>query len=150
MSVLFWALWLVAQGVGARNAAEEAICQPFLTSHTSPLLPGPRDLAADEDGEFACGLVLQDAMLPVQIRATVHEGLGMLALRHVQMGLQRQATAYSHFSTLAEMSPRTVSFQLRAGALALEPTVGLPDKAVRYLHRVLYPSGGSGDGDGGG
>jgi hypothetical protein len=73
MSVLLWALWLVAQGVGARNVAEEAICQPFLTSHTSPLLPGPRDLAADEDGEFACGLVLQDVMLPVQIRATVHE-----------------------------------------------------------------------------
>ena len=78
-----------------RNAAEEAICQKFLTSKSSsPLLTVnhtgggllKRDLRYDEECEFSCELVLQDKHLPNQIRATVHEGLGHLALRHIELG----------------------------------------------------------------
>lgn len=56
----------VAQSV--RNEREEAICQPFLTNRrTSPLVENDptkpldlrRDLKVDEDGDFACRLVLQ-------------------------------------------------------------------------------------------
>ena len=54
--------------LSARNEREEAICQPFLTSRkTSPLVENDpakplnlrRNLKVDEDGDFACRLVLQ-------------------------------------------------------------------------------------------
>lgn len=91
--------------VAQRNAAEEAICQKFLTSKSSsPLIPTTavganhsaigggdggvlkRNLRYDEECEFSCELVLQDRHLPIQIRATIHEGLGHLALRHIELG----------------------------------------------------------------
>lgn len=70
-------VWAFAPfSLAQRNAEAEAICQPFLTSPaTSPLIVGlSRDLRVDEDGEFACELVLQDKYLPAQIRVTIHEG----------------------------------------------------------------------------
>ena len=71
-----------------RNEKEEKICQPFLTSKfSSPLLEGiKRNLRTDEEGEFSCELVLQDRYLPAQIRFTIHEGLYMLAARHIAIG----------------------------------------------------------------
>ena len=71
-----------------RNEREEKICQPFLTSkYTSPLIANlTRNLRTDEDGEFSCELVLQDRFLPAQIRFTIHEGLYMLAIRHIAIG----------------------------------------------------------------
>ena len=88
--------------IAQRNAAEEAICQKFLTSKSSsPLIPTAvganhtaidgggvlkRNLRYDEECEFSCELVLQDRHLPIQIRATIHEGLGHLALRHIELG----------------------------------------------------------------
>ena len=71
-----------------RNEREEKICQPFLTSkYTSPLIANlTRNLRTDEEGEFSCELVLQDRYLPAQIRFTIHEGLYMLAVRHIAMG----------------------------------------------------------------
>ena len=126
--------------VAQRNADEEAICQPFLTSpKTSPLVAGiPRNLNVDEEGEFACELVLQDKYLPVQIRATIHEGLGWLAIRHVSMGLQRQKTAFRHFKTLADLADYSADFSYKAGSFALDPEVGKPDIAAKYLHNYLY------------
>ena len=69
-------LAFIPPSLAQRNAEAEAICQPFLTSSTtSPLIVGlSRDLRVDEDGEFACELVLQDKFLPAQIRVTIHEG----------------------------------------------------------------------------
>ena len=71
---------------GQQNIEAEAICAPFLTSpQTTPLDPAiKRNLTLDENAEFECEIVLQDANLPVQIRGTIHEGLSYLAVRHVQ------------------------------------------------------------------
>lgn len=70
-------IFITSYSESTRNAAEEAICQPFLTSYaTSPLNARvQRNLTVDEDGEFSCLLVLQDVNLPMQIRVTIHEGL---------------------------------------------------------------------------
>jgi hypothetical protein len=79
---------VIATTYSQRNEKEEKICQPFLTSkHSSPLLSElKRNLRIDEEGEFSCELVLQDRFLPAQIRFTIHEGLYMLALRHISLG----------------------------------------------------------------
>ena len=122
-----------------KNAQEEAICQPFLTSRaTSPLMPNlNRNITYDEDGEFACELVLQDVDLPVQIRATIHEGLGWLAIRHIQMGLVREKVAARHFSLLAELSPKTFDFAYKAGMFMLAPSVSNIKDALKYLERAI-------------
>lgn len=82
----------IFMALAQRNEKEEKICQPFLTSkYTSPLLPHlKRNLRVDEEGEFACDLVLQDRFLPNQIRFTIHEGLYMLALRHIEIGIDER------------------------------------------------------------
>lgn len=110
MRILFVLSILLSTSVitAQRNAAEEAICQKFLTSKSSsPLIPTAtaaaaisssntggggggvlkRNLRYDEECEFSCELVLQDRHLPIQIRATIHEGLGHLALRHIELGM---------------------------------------------------------------
>ena len=108
MRILFLLTILLSTSViiAQRNAAEEAICQKFLTSKSSsPLIPTAtaaaisssntgggggvpkRNLRYDEECEFSCELVLQDRHLPIQIRATIHEGLGHLALRHIELGM---------------------------------------------------------------
>jgi len=95
LSILLVLSTLLSIITAQRNVAEEAICQKFLTSKTSsPLLPAmsgvgavlKRNLKYDEECEFSCELVLQDRHLPIQIRATIHEGLGHLALRHIELG----------------------------------------------------------------
>lgn len=123
-----------------RNSREEAICQPFLTSRaTSPLIPNlKRNLTLDEDGEFACELVLQDTQLPVQIRATIHEGLAYLAVRHVQMGESRQKAAARHFSLLAELAPASFDLAKKSASFLLDPVVSDTHKALKYLHSALY------------
>mmetsp|Transcript_117651 Transcript_117651/g.230847 ORF Transcript_117651/g.230847 Transcript_117651/m.230847 type:complete len:663 (-) Transcript_117651:46-2034(-) len=123
-----------------RNGREEAICQPFLTSkQTSPLVPTlQRNLTVDEDGEFACELVLQDEELPVQIRVTIHEGLGWLAIRHTQMGISRQRVAAKHFRLLSELIPGSLNFALKAGTFLLDPVVSDPGLAQKYLRSALY------------
>lgn len=100
-----------------RNHKEEAICQPFLTSQkTSPLKNNlNRNLDEDEEGEFACELVLQDETLPIQIRFTIHEGLSWLMTRHIQMGLDRHTELVRHLRILAEIMPSSHDFNLRAG-----------------------------------
>eukprot|EP01032_Pedospumella_encystans_P023966 gene23966-27119_t len=133
-------LLLAVSGVWCKkNVKEEAICQPFLTSRaTSPLIPTlRRNVTYDEDGEFACELVLQDEDLPVQIRATIHEGLGWLAIRHVQMGLVRQSVVARHFSLLSELSSSNFDFAYKAGMFYLEPSVSHTEKALKYLERAL-------------
>ena len=85
--ILLW-LCLLTPCSCQRNEKEEKICQPFLTSkYSSPLIEGiKRNLRTDEEGEFSCELVLQDRYLPAQIRFTIHEGLYMLAVRHIAIG----------------------------------------------------------------
>jgi len=96
-----------------------------------------RNVTFDEDGEFACELVLQDTDLPVQIRATIHEGLGWLAIRHIQMGLVREKVAARHFSLLAELSPKTFDFAYKAGMFMLAPSVTNNKDALKYLQRAI-------------
>lgn len=122
-----------------RNAREEAICAPFLTSKaTSPLIPNlARNLTVDDDGEFSCELVLQDVQLPAQIRFTIHEGLHHLAVRHVQMGLHKARSAAKHAKVLAEMQPRSADFHLMAGKWTLHPDVGDSDRAAFHFREVL-------------
>lgn len=124
----------------ARNAEEEAICAPFLTSKaTSPLIGGlKRNLKVDEDGEFSCELVLQDENLPMQIRLTIHEGLSWLAIRHVSMGLQRQRAVVRHLRLMTALSPKTFDFSYRAGLWGLDPEVAEPEKAIEDFQRALY------------
>ena len=123
-----------------RNEKEEAICQPFLTSkHTSPLISTiKRNLNVDEEGEFACELVLQDRYLPIQIRFTIHEGLYMLAYRHINMGLQRQKTIIRHLRVLSEIMPKSFKYSFLSGLYSLDPNVAEPHNAIKPLYNALY------------
>jgi len=123
-----------------RNAREESVCRPFLTSSlTSPLVASTkRNLKRDEDAEFSCELVLQDVNLPMQIRVTIHEGLAWLAIRHVQMGLVRHKTVIRHLQLLAKMVPKNFGFQYRAGSWGLDVFVNQPEEAVHNLHECVY------------
>ena len=123
-----------------RNAAEEAICRPFLTSHkTSPLLNHvARDFRVDEDGEFSCELVLQDVNLPAQIRVTIHEGLSLLMMRHVALGKPRHKTAVRHLRLLAQIIPGKFSFSLNAGVWGLARPISQPDLAVQNFYNCIY------------
>lgn len=123
-----------------RNAQEEAICAPFLTSQaTSPLIPNLiRNLTVDEDGEFACELVLQDKFLPSQIRLTVHEGLFFLSARHVQMGLHKARTAYRHATILTEIMPKHADFRVRAGTWAIHADVAQYEAGAAHFSELLY------------
>ena len=136
--LLLWSKWLAAE----RNEDEEAICQPFLTSReSSPLMSIedlPRDLRRDEDGEFSCEVVLQDPDLPGQIRVTIHEGLHYLALRHVQMGLEKHKRVAHHARQLAALLPGKHSFSFKAGFWSLDPHVDQAEKAVEYLHSCVH------------
>jgi hypothetical protein len=125
---------------GQRNAEEEAICAPFLTSpNSSPLVEGlQRNLKYDEDAEFSCELVLQDVQLPPQIRLTIHEGLYYLAVRHIQMGLHRERTAARHAKHLAAMVPRNFNFQYYLGMWSIHHEVEDPEVAVKSLYECLY------------
>jgi hypothetical protein len=139
-SLLATFLGVLALCGAVRNDREEAICQPFLTSRTtSPLIPNlQRNLTIDEDGEFACELVLQDEQLPVQIRATIHEGLAWLAIRHSQMGVPRERTAAKHYRLLSELVPGSLDFAWKAGTFLMDAAVSDPGLAIKYLHRALY------------
>jgi len=126
-----------------QNIEEEKICQELLTSPIhSPLLPitktRSRDLKYDEDGEFSCELVLQDQYLPIQIRVTIHEGLGWLNIRHVQMGLMKHKTVYRHFSILAKILPSNFNFNYQAGVWGMEEEVSEPEEVVSFLENCLY------------
>ncbi len=126
-----------------QNLEEERICQELLTSPIhSPLLPltklRSRDLKYDEDGEFSCELVLQDQFLPAQIRVTIHEGLGWLNIRHVQMGLMKHKTVYRHFATLAKILPSNFNFNYQAGIWGMEEEVSEPEEVVGFLHNCLH------------
>lgn len=138
--LLLLCLGILGVTFSQQNSQEEAICRPFLTSRmTSPLVPNlRRNLTIDEDGEFACELVLQDLQLPMQIRATIHEGLGWLAIRHCQMGLLRQSTVTRHFGILADIAPSQINFALKAGTFLLDPVVADAEKAKKYLHNAVY------------
>lgn len=94
----------------------------------------------DEDGEFACELVLQDETLPLQIRATIHEGLSWLAIRHIQQGLgmYREKAVARHLHHLASIARSSHSFSLRAGYWALDGSVGNPEQAVTHLYDAVY------------
>lgn len=137
---LCWGSEAEAEAKLTRNAAEESICRPFLTSRqTSPLMKHiPRDFRKDEDGEFSCELVLQDPNLPAQIRVTIHEGLSMLMMRHVALGKSRHKTAVRHLRLLALMIPIKFSFSFNAGVWGLKPPTSQPDKAAENFHNCLY------------
>jgi len=126
--------------LGQRNAQAEGMCQPFLTSNfSSPLIPDiRRNLQIDEDGEYFCELVLQDRDLPAQVRVTIHEGLSYLAIRHVQMGLERHTDVLRHLKILANMVPSNFNFQFRAGVWCLDPMLAEPSEAVDFLRSALY------------
>jgi len=129
-----------AKAAPTRNAAEEAICRPFLTSpKTSPLIRHtPRDFRKDEDGEFSCELVLQDVNLPVQIRVTIHEGLSLLMKRHVALGKARHKTAVRHLRILAQAIPTKFSFSFDAGVWSLMRPINQPDEAVKHFHNCVH------------
>jgi hypothetical protein len=129
-----------AKAAPTRNAAEEAICRPFLTSpKTSPLIRHtPRDFRKDEDGEFSCELVLQDTNLPVQIRVTIHEGLSLLMKRHVALGKARHKTAVRHLRILAQAIPTKFSFSFDAGVWSLMRPINQPDEAVKHFHNCVH------------
>ena len=126
--------------VSERNAEAEALCQPFLVSPQTTPLNGAlkRNLVLDEDREFNCELVLQDRDLPPQIRLTIHEGLFYLAIRHVHLGLQRQATVMRHSRILREMIPKSKSFAVRAGLWAMDPAIAQPQEAIEALTCALH------------
>lgn len=128
-----------------RNAKEEAICAPFLTSaKSSPLISHlERNLTIDEDAEFACELVLQDRYLPAQIRVTIHEGLYYLALRHMALGISREYDAYRHVKTLSDILPKVHKFNYAAGTLAMHPLISKPQEAIKYLKNCLYGNASS-------
>ena len=143
--VMFALIFIFLFGIlyAQQNLDEERICQELLTSPIhSPLLPltkhRSRDLKYDEDGEFSCELVLQDQYLPVQIRVTIHEGLGWLNIRHVQMGLMKHNTVYRHFATLAKMLPSNFNFNYQAGMWGMEEEVSEPEEVVRFFNNCLY------------
>jgi hypothetical protein len=123
-----------------RNAEAEALCQPFLVSPQTTPLNGAlkRNLVLDEDREFNCELVLQDRDLPPQIRLTIHEGLFYLAIRHVHIGLQRQATVMRHIRILREMIPKSRSFAIQAGLWGMDPAIAQPEEAVEALTCALH------------
>jgi hypothetical protein len=135
--ILTVSLFSLPSSFAVRNAEAESICQPFLTSpKTSPILSRlPRNFSFDEDGEFACELVLQDESLPPQIRVTILEGLAYLAVRHVQQGLgiEREFDAYRFFKDLTNILPSSHSFALLAGQWAADLMVGRYKEAVRLL-----------------
>ena len=130
-----------------RNQREEEICQPFLTSkETSPLLGNlVRNLTVDDDGEFACELVLQDETLPMQIRFTILEGLSWLAKRQIvqfgsvdRMGSIREKKLVRHLRVMAQIAKSAFSFSFEAGSMSLDSYVGEPDKAVENLYESVY------------
>jgi hypothetical protein len=135
-----------------RNAEEENICAPFLTSrNSSPLLKNlRRNISYDENAEFSCQLVLQDVELPLQIRVTVHEGLYNLALRHIEQGysastsraeksslLPREEVAFHHAKSLARILLKSCDFQYNAGMWAMHPMLSRPDEAISYFENCL-------------
>eukprot|EP01031_Cornospumella_fuschlensis_P026093 gene26093-31510_t len=141
-SILILALLLgtLTLAVCQRNAKEEAICAPFLTSHaTSPLILNlVRNLTIDEEGEFACELVLQDRFLPNQIRLTIHEGLCFLAARHVQMGLHKASSAFRHADILTEIMPKHADFRVKAGTWAIHADVARYEAGASHFFEALY------------
>jgi hypothetical protein len=94
----------------------------------------------DEEGEFHCELVLQDRDLPAQIRVTVHEGLMQLAMRHVEMGIDRHATVLRHIRVLREIIPKHKGFAINHGIWALDPKSLHLGEAMDALQCALYGS----------
>jgi hypothetical protein len=150
LTILFTLLAISAQ----RNAEEESICAPFLTSSsTSPLVRHLiRNITVDENAEFSCNLVLQDVQLPLQIRATVHEGLYHLAMRHIEQGyvmssaklekttlIPREVSAYYHAKQLARIFTSSCQFQYNAGVWSMHALVGKSDEAVGFFENC-FPS----------
>lgn len=76
--------------------------------------------------------------LPPQIRVTIHEGLAYLAMRHVQLGLQRHRTIIRHLKILVEMLPSSFRFNSKAGSWSLDPNILNVDDAITYLTNALY------------
>jgi tetratricopeptide (TPR) repeat protein len=76
--------------------------------------------------------------LPPQIRVTIHEGLAYLAMRHVQLGLQRHRTVIRHLKVLAEMLPASFRFNSKAGSWSLDPNTLNVDEAITFLTNALY------------
>eukprot|EP01040_Poterioochromonas_malhamensis_P004717 gene4717-5056_t len=137
---------------GQRNAEEEAICAPFLTSKaTSPLIKHLiRNITFDEHAEYSCELVLQDQQLPLQIRVTIHEGLYNLALRHIEQGytgtsaiaekttlIPREFVAYDHAKKLANFMLGSCYFQYTAGTWAMHPMIGRSEEAIIYFDNCI-------------
>jgi len=141
-------LSLCALVYSVRNLEEEAICQPFLTSDkTSPFNSRlTRDLAADEHADFSCQLVLQDNTLPAKIRVFIHEGLYLLALRHIeQAGLnqERQWNAAKHLRALATFIPGAFKFSFLAGLWSMGIYFNEPYQAVTHLRNAVYGNASS-------
>jgi hypothetical protein len=161
MRLILFIFWLTLVSILAqRNAEEEAICAPFLTSpSTSPLVRHlVRNITVDENAEFSCSLVLQDAQLPLQIRATVHEGLYHLAMRHIEQGyimssakfekttlIPREVSAYYHAKQLARIFSSSCQFQYNAGMWSMHALIGKSDEAVAFFENCFPASSFSED-----
>ena len=65
-------------------------------------------------------------------------GLAFLAIRHVQMGLERHNDVYRHLKILAEMVPTNFNFQYRAGMWSLDPMIAKSKEGVGFLREALY------------
>ena len=107
--------------INSTPSPSELICRPFLSGKNSPLgLINPRNLSLDENGEYECEIVLQDLELPLQIRATIHEGLSILAIKHCNLGLRRQIDIVRHLEILTGMIPSAFPFSFRSGIWAMD------------------------------
>lgn len=69
---------------------------------------------------------------------TIHEGLAYLAIRHVQLGLQRHRTVIRHLKILVEILPKSFRFNTKAGSWSLDPMVLNVEDAIKYLTNALY------------
>lgn len=67
-----------------------------------------------------------------------HSGLSYLAIRHVQMGLERHTDVLRHLKILANMVPSNFNFQFRAGVWCLDPMLAEPSEAVDFLRSAIY------------
>lgn len=124
-------------------AVAERDCLAFINNPRTDPLKDPdenikRDIRLDNIAEHTCETILKYVNPSMENRIKIHEALGMLSVRHVEMGYNRHANALKHFKTLAKTVPTNYMLSVRAGQWAMDWDLNNYKDSVYFLRNALY------------
>lgn len=123
-------------------------CLWFLDDHaTSPFVymenfhphkPASRNITKDELAEANCEEMLKRPSLSLKNKRRIYEGLSLLSIIHVNLGLSKHTYAMKHLKSLANFDPKNYDYQARTGMWAMQLNVSSFKDAAYFLHSALY------------